>query len=507
MTDTHTIYDDIAKMLQELHGRFGNELFDDRRRLVSLMADKLPDARREIRVLGNIVDEGVPQKLLSSKRHLVGMEMDRAVDQLEAETGMRRDIAQGHVRALAHALGLGPPPSIYEDAGSNMPPVAPEPISQPDEWAGLSEPVKTDKQSDEQPELREEPDTLRRKKARKKDNTPKYLWWGMGVFLTLFVLYLIGDAETGDDVAQGSDYAGELTDYGVSEQAELQSNLGSPTPMSIPGAVRVTTDDVKLSLESDTPPLLVDVLASNHQTTLQGAVFVPSGGAPGNFNDNAQRDFSKALAKVSGGQKSRVLVFFCAGPSCWESYNAALRALHAGYTNIQWYRGGLAAWSAAQLPMGNTPAAQGSGANFSNGSSLSMVTPPSATVSPATAPPGAEAFLRNIYARYDANGDGVEVSQSVLTASTYRKVMAAGDPGLGAFEADPVCQCQDWDNIKVTGIKITSADANSSNAEVRFRDTSGPSRTVRYRLRHDGSGWRVEDVSLTGGQMLLATLQ
>jgi len=501
MADGHTIYDEMAKMLSELHGRFGNELFDDRRRLVSLMADKMPDARREIRVLGNIIDEGVPQKLLSSKRHLVGMEMDRAVDQLEAETGMRRDIAQGHVRALAHALGLGPPPSIYEDAGSNRPQSAREAISQPDEWAGLSEPVKTDDQSDERPEQLEQQQVLRQKKKRRKDNTPKYLWWIMGVFLTLFVLYLIEDADTEDVVTQGSDYAGELTDYGIPEQAELQSNLGSPTPMTIPGAVRVTTDDVKLSLESDTPPLLVDVLASNHQTTLQGAVFVPSGGAPGNFNDNAQRDFSQALAKLLGGQKDRVLVFFCAGPSCWESYNAALRALYAGYTNIQWYRGGLAAWSAAQLPMGNTPAAQGASANFSNGSS-----PPVETSPPATAPPGAEAFLRNIYARYDANGEGVEDPRSVLTAATYRKVMAAGDPALGVFESDPVCQCQDWDNIKITGIKITSADANSSNAEVRFRDVSGPSKTVRYRLRHDGSGWRVEDVSLTGGQMLLAAL-
>jgi len=500
MADQNPLYDDLAAVLQELHGRFGNELFDDRRRLVSLMADKMPDARREIRVLGNIVDEGVPGKLLSSKRHLAGMEMDRAVDQLEAETGMRRDIAQGHVRALAHALGLGPPPSIYEDAGSTTPQAAPEPVSQPDEWAGLSEPVKTDEQSDRQP--LEEPE-----KPRKKDNAPKYLWWTMGVFLTLFVLYLIGDAETGKDGAQGSDYAGELTDYGISEQAELQSNLGSPTPMTIPGAVRVTTDDVKLSLESDMPPLLVDVLASNHQTTLLGAVFVPSGGAPGNFNDNAQRDFSNALAKVSNGRKDRVLIFFCAGPSCWESYNAALRALHAGYANVQWYRGGLAAWSEAGLPTSTTPAALGASANFGNGRSLSVVTSPPATMPPATAPPGAEAFLRNIYARYDANGDGVEDPQSVLTASTYRKVMAAGDPGLGVFESDPVCQCQDWDNIKITGIKITSADVNSSNAEVRFRDTSGPSKTVRYRLRHDGSGWRVEDVSLTGGQMLLASLQ
>ncbi len=35
---------------------------------------------------------------------------------------------------------------------------------------------------------------------------------------------------------------------------------------------------------------------------------------------------------------------------CWVSYNAALRAINAGYTNVLWYRGGIEAWKAAGLP-------------------------------------------------------------------------------------------------------------------------------------------------------------
>ena len=52
----------------------------------------------------------------------------------------------------------------------------------------------------------------------------------------------------------------------------------------------------------------------------------------------------------------RPLVFFCAGAHCWESYNAVLRADAAQFRNLYWYRGGLASWQAANLPMEQTPA-------------------------------------------------------------------------------------------------------------------------------------------------------
>jgi len=40
-----------------------------------------------------------------------------------------------------------------------------------------------------------------------------------------------------------------------------------------------------------------------------------------------------------------------AGAECWESYNAALRALRLGYREVYWYRGGVASWQAAGLPL------------------------------------------------------------------------------------------------------------------------------------------------------------
>ena len=60
-------------------------------------------------------------------------------------------------------------------------------------------------------------------------------------------------------------------------------------------------------------------------------------------------DLAQLLEKDTGGAKDYPVVFYCEGPQCWESYNAALRARDAGYTNVYWYRGGLEAWVAANL--------------------------------------------------------------------------------------------------------------------------------------------------------------
>lgn len=58
-----------------------------------------------------------------------------------------------------------------------------------------------------------------------------------------------------------------------------------------------------------------------------------------------------AVAKFAAGDKSRPIVFVGADRECWLSYNAALRAIAAGYTGIRWYRGGIAAWVHAGFPM------------------------------------------------------------------------------------------------------------------------------------------------------------
>ena len=135
------IYDRLAEVLAEIRPRFGAAGFSDRRRVIGLLADKVPDAKREIRVVGTAIDEGIPAALARTERQLVGVEMDRLANGLEASTGLRLDIARQVVRSFAFAMDLGPPPSIYEQAAAmsqHVPPPAPPPS---DGWAGLSQPT------------------------------------------------------------------------------------------------------------------------------------------------------------------------------------------------------------------------------------------------------------------------------------------------------------------------------------------------------------------------------
>jgi PQQ-dependent catabolism-associated CXXCW motif protein len=97
--------------------------------------------------------------------------------------------------------------------------------------------------------------------------------------------------------------------------------------------------------------ILIDSLGDSHPSTKSGAVMLPSSGQYGNFRDAIQSSLINDLNRLTQGRRDIPLVFFCQGPYCWESYNAALRARAGGFPNVYWYRGGLTAWQAAGLPM------------------------------------------------------------------------------------------------------------------------------------------------------------
>lgn len=150
--------------------------------------------------------------------------------------------------------------------------------------------------------------------------------------------------------AQARGYADELADFGVPAKGELESNVGSPTPLTIPIGVRVTTAEVQRMM-GENSAFIIDVLATPHPQTLPGAFYMPVGGQPGSFADANQAQFAQQLSEITAGDTSKPLIFFCQGANCWESYNAALRANAAGYSQVFWYRGGLAAWQEAGLQM------------------------------------------------------------------------------------------------------------------------------------------------------------
>lgn len=122
----------------------------------------------------------------------------------------------------------------------------------------------------------------------------------------------------------------------------------APTPTSIPGARVIKTLELKALLETNKNVVVVDVLDSKTRTTIPGAFWL-SGAGDGQFYAAEKSRFATAMEKLTGGAKSRPLVFLCISSECWLSYNAALHALEAGYKDVIWYRGGTDAWSGASL--------------------------------------------------------------------------------------------------------------------------------------------------------------
>lgn len=148
-----------------------------------------------------------------------------------------------------------------------------------------------------------------------------------------------------------SNYADELTDYGVAPQPYLQDNVGSPTPLSIPGGTMVTTAAVVDAMNKHVQFLLIDALDAPGHRSIPSAYDFGYAGRGGDFEDRVQQQLWQELSSLTNRRPDYPLVFFCQGSRCWESYNAALRAIHMGFSNVYWYRGGLAAWQSAGLPL------------------------------------------------------------------------------------------------------------------------------------------------------------
>ncbi|MEZ5894973.1 MAG: rhodanese-like domain-containing protein [Parvularculaceae bacterium] len=149
---------------------------------------------------------------------------------------------------------------------------------------------------------------------------------------------------------QGVDVAAERQDFGVAPTATLHNGaMHGPTPASIPGGQLITTVGVQeLVVGQKAPYFLFDVLGGPE--TLPGAMPAVWLSQPGSFNDQIQQQMSQMFQQGMQGRKDMPMIFYCLSTQCWMSYNAALRAINAGYTNVLWYRGGIEAWKAAGLP-------------------------------------------------------------------------------------------------------------------------------------------------------------
>lgn len=156
----------------------------------------------------------------------------------------------------------------------------------------------------------------------------------------------------------------ETQDFGVRPTAQLRptEQLHGPTPTTIPGGKVVGTRQLAQWMQGQQGPqgkvmLLHAIGSSAHLPNATPATPASQGGG---FDDQIQREFGEYLQTATGGDRSRLVVTYCQGVRCWGSYNAALRAIHMGYTNVHWYRGGMDAWQQAGLPLPGASTPNGS---------------------------------------------------------------------------------------------------------------------------------------------------
>jgi PQQ-dependent catabolism-associated CXXCW motif protein len=144
-------------------------------------------------------------------------------------------------------------------------------------------------------------------------------------------------------------FAYEDKDWGVAPTTMYRnSQYHAPTPLTLPGARTLRTLELKEMLAGSPAPIVIDVLSGKAHKTLPGAVWLPWAGL-GQLPRNQRIYFEETLAKLTGGDKAKPLVFLCLSSECWLSYNASLRAVDLGYTNVVWYRGGVDASKGASL--------------------------------------------------------------------------------------------------------------------------------------------------------------
>jgi PQQ-dependent catabolism-associated CXXCW motif protein len=173
------------------------------------------------------------------------------------------------------------------------------------------------------------------------------LRYGCLVF-TLIMLALIG-AAAAQAPPEPADY--RLSDY------------KSPVPETLKGASVVDTPGA-FALWFSGKAVFIDVLPQaprpanlpagtiwkdKPRDDIPGSIWLPDTGY-GELHPSMQAYFEEGLRRASHDDKAATLVFYCLA-DCWQSWNAAKRAVSLGYARVVWYSDGTTGWEAAGHPL------------------------------------------------------------------------------------------------------------------------------------------------------------
>jgi TolB-like protein/DNA-binding winged helix-turn-helix (wHTH) protein len=117
-----------------------------------------------------------------------------------------------------------------------------------------------------------------------------------------------------------------------------------PTPLVIPGAETIDTQQLVALLAAPKPPLILDI--GSGAAVIRGAAWLDIGTS--GEDDNHFLD--RVIAERVGSGGDRPVVVMADGPFGYESYNGILHLLSRGAKHVLWYRGGEEAWASENLP-------------------------------------------------------------------------------------------------------------------------------------------------------------
>ncbi len=148
-----------------------------------------------------------------------------------------------------------------------------------------------------------------------------------------------------------------LEGYDVDPQTGLRmERYRAPVPEDVPGGTTLDTRQLALMQEQGTA-VLIDVhppvglgpdpldghwVTSEIRLSIPGAIWLPEVGF-GTLNAEAEDYFKRNIARLTQGNQDTPLVFFC-NADCWQSWNAARRAILWGYGAVHWYPLGVDGW-------------------------------------------------------------------------------------------------------------------------------------------------------------------
>ena len=148
-----------------------------------------------------------------------------------------------------------------------------------------------------------------------------------------------------------------LEGYAVDPETGLRmERYRAPVPADVPGGVTLSNESAA-QMHGAGDIIFIDVyppkglgpdpldgfwVTNEKRSTIPGGVWLPEVGR-GTLDAQAEDYFKRNLARLTEGELSRKVAFYCTA-DCWQSWNAARRAILWHYPIVYWYPEGTDGW-------------------------------------------------------------------------------------------------------------------------------------------------------------------